>query len=243
MNQQQAEFVKDAMLQVLQQSERFDDLGNQKGRVMSDLIQHVIEELTHFKADTFNALPLSDYVDWMMFFEDTPQYFARHAQYGEGTPEELWSAYSMFDVRYIPQNDEFVKYNSKICLVVPHELYYHTPVFEYMATSSEGILQNREHTRHRKVLAMYYIFRHLNLSQTGLYTEKAKFIEFLIGRNYKNIYDSIRNPLLTPKEKKGKKSKYRIEDLEYVRPFFEELGLTEIIKMIEDDIKELKNEE
>jgi len=90
-------------------------------------------------------------------------------------------------------------------------------------------VRNPEHTTPRQVLAMYYIFEQLQVRGIDQ-TEKARFIEFLTGKNYKNIYDSIRRPLATST------GNLRREDLQYIRPLFENLGLTEIVKSINNEL-------
>ena len=61
-------------------------------------------------------------------------------------------------------------------------------------------------------------------------TNIAKFIEFLTNKNSKNIYDSVRNPLAS------KDKNFRKKDLNYIKPYFENLGLNEITKMIDNEI-------
>jgi len=88
---------------------------------------------------------------------------------------------------------------------------------------------NKEFTTARQVLAMHYIFEYMKVKNVDN-SEKARFIEFLTGKNYKNIYDAVRDPITS------KKGLLRKEDLIFIRGYFQKLGLLEIIKMIENEI-------
>jgi len=96
-------------------------------------------------------------------------------------------------------------------------------------TAAPNDLKNPEFTTARQVLAMHYLFEYTKV--VGIdQTEKAHFIEFLTGKNYKNIYDAVRSPLAT------KDGNLRKGDLRYIRPYFEKLGLREIVKMIDNEL-------
>jgi len=93
---------------------------------------------------------------------------------------------------------------------------------------AETITRNPEFTTARQVLAIHYLLQYCQASQTSS-ADVARFIEFLTGKNYKNIYKRVCNPL-------GSRDKELSEDLRFVRSFFEKLGLTEIVKMINNEI-------
>jgi len=63
----------------------------------------------------------------------------------------------------------------------------------------------------------------------GNKTEIARFIEFLTGKSYDSIYKKVREPLKL-KDSEAKK------DLEFVKAYFVKLGLSEIVKMINNEI-------
>ncbi len=112
----------------------------------------------------------------------------------------------------------------------------------------EDIIQkHKEFTAPRQVLAMHYIFEYLQVRSPeksslidptkGIsWTEQARFIELLTQRHQKTIYDLIRSPFAT------KKGNFRKEDLQFIRPFFENLGLTEIVKMINNQLQVDENQ-
>ncbi|MEP6465850.1 MAG: hypothetical protein ABJB05_06075 [Parafilimonas sp.] len=92
--------------------------------------------------------------------------------------------------------------------------------------------KNKEFTTARQVLAMHLIFEYMQLKETEIdKTDKAKFIEFLTGKDYKNIYDAVCNPFQT------KQKKFRFEDLQYIRTYFEKLGFSEIVKAINNQLE------
>jgi hypothetical protein len=89
--------------------------------------------------------------------------------------------------------------------------------------------KNPEFTTARQVLAMHYLFEYCQVRGVDQ-SKKAEFIEFLTGKNYKNIYDTVRNPLAT------KTGNFKKGDLQYIRTFFENLGLSEIVKAIGNEL-------
>jgi hypothetical protein len=90
-------------------------------------------------------------------------------------------------------------------------------------------IANPDFTTARQVLAVHYLLEFCQVRGVDQ-THKAKFAEFLTGKNYKNIYDLVRNPLTT------KTGSFRRNDLKFIRPFFEDLGLVGIVKMIDNEL-------
>jgi hypothetical protein len=81
---------------------------------------------------------------------------------------------------------------------------------------------------HRQVLAIHYLMKYCQVKDIDQKVI-SRFIEFLTSKNESNIYDWVRNPL------DGSPQKLK-EDLTYVRKYFEELGMEEIVKMINNEI-------
>jgi hypothetical protein len=95
---------------------------------------------------------------------------------------------------------------------------------------------NKEFTTARQVLAVTYLLNYCQIKNIDK-SEIARFVEFLTNKNYKSIYDKSREPMLHL-NRNG-------EDARYVKGWFERLGLNEIVRMIDNDLKELsirKNE-
>ena len=91
--------------------------------------------------------------------------------------------------------------------------------------------KNKEFTTARQVLALHFIFEQLQIRSTEIDRSlKAKFVEFLTSKNYKNIYDALENPFIT------KDKNFRFDDLKYIRDYFESLGLSEIVKGINNQL-------
>lgn len=88
---------------------------------------------------------------------------------------------------------------------------------------------NPDFTTARQVLAIHYLLEYCQVKGIDQ-THKAKFVELLTGKNYKNIYDLVRNPLAT------KTGSFRRNDLKFIRTYFEDLGLVEIVKMIDNEL-------
>jgi hypothetical protein len=94
---------------------------------------------------------------------------------------------------------------------------------------SEAVTRNPDFTTARQVLAIHYLLKYSKADQASN-ADVARFIKFLTGKNYKNIYKRVCNPL-------SSRDKELTEDLRFVRDLFEKLRLTEIVKMINNEIK------
>jgi hypothetical protein len=93
----------------------------------------------------------------------------------------------------------------------------------------QGDMKKNNATTAQQVLMMHYIFEYCQVKNIDQ-THKANFIEFFTGKNEKNIYDAVRSPLAT------KKGDFRKRDLQAIRPYFENIGLFEIVKMINNEL-------
>lgn len=95
--------------------------------------------------------------------------------------------------------------------------------------SSPTTPRKPDFTTARQVLAVHYLLRAAGMHQDKVdKSDVARLIEFLTGKNYRNIYDCVRQPLkLSDKE--------AAKDLKYIKPYFEKLGLTQITKMIDEE--------
>lgn len=86
----------------------------------------------------------------------------------------------------------------------------------------------KEFTTARQVLAVHYLLKYSNVKNIDK-TEIARFIQFLTGKNYDNIYKKLQNPFkINDKSLK--------EDLRFVRGYFERLEMTEVVKMINNEL-------
>lgn len=94
----------------------------------------------------------------------------------------------------------------------------------------EESVKNPDFTTARQVLAVHYLLEYCQVRGIDQ-TKKADFIEFLTGKNRKNIYDLVRDPLTKKRSKDLRKG-----DLQYIRTFFENLGLSETVKAIGNEL-------
>jgi hypothetical protein len=88
--------------------------------------------------------------------------------------------------------------------------------------------KNKEYTTSRQVLAVHYLLKYCQVKNIDM-TEKARFIQFLTGKNYDNIYKRVQSPL-------NGNDRHMSEDLKFVRGYFERLGMKEIAKMISNEL-------
>jgi hypothetical protein len=106
--------------------------------------------------------------------------------------------------------------------------------------------RNSEFTTARQVLAVHTLFDAANANLDNKSAE-VRLIEFLTGKNR----DAIRTKLTeilergNPSDKRSKKAvprspKSRREDLQFIKPFFERLGVSKIISAIDDEIKDIE---
>jgi hypothetical protein len=97
--------------------------------------------------------------------------------------------------------------------------------------TEEQPTNTREFTTARQVLALNFIFEQLQIRSNEIdRSAKAEFAQFLTGKSYKNIYDNFQNPYIT------KHKNFRFEDLQFIRVYFEKLGLSEIVKAINSQL-------
>jgi len=108
-------------------------------------------------------------------------------------------------------------------------------------TKIEAAERNPEFTTARQVLAVHYLLQYAKTKNVNK-TEIARFIEFLTGKNYDSIYKRVRDPAKSRKETLGS-SRELEKDMDYVKSRFERLGLTEIVRMIENEKDWLRNDE
>jgi len=92
----------------------------------------------------------------------------------------------------------------------------------------EATKRNPEFTTARQVLAIHYLLKCLEVRNVDK-TVIARFIEFLTGKNYDSIYKKVREPL------KLKDTEVR-KDLEFVKAYFMKLGLSEAVRMIDNEM-------
>lgn len=90
---------------------------------------------------------------------------------------------------------------------------------------------NKEFTLRRQILVMHYLDKAFNISNGSDRTHYAHLIELLTGKNYKNIYDYVREPF------PAKTSARLVDDLKYIRGYFVKLRLDQITALIDKDIQ------
>lgn len=96
--------------------------------------------------------------------------------------------------------------------------------------------KNKSFTTARQVLAIHYLLKYTNVQNIDA-TEKARFVQFLTGKETgtkkisdTTIYKKINSPL-------SKDNKTLLADLQYIRTYFENLGLMDIVNMINNEIE------
>ena len=139
--------------------------------------------------------------------------------------------------------DNGLNLSAKRLMIYDFESYEHAQqsyfFYVYLRKIQDGTLEVKEPeivknnltgTTAQQVLAIYYLLQAANMP-AGDKSNVARFTEFLTGKNYKNIYDAVRSPIATKA-----KGELRMKDLQFVRTHFENLGLTEIVQMINNEL-------
>lgn len=97
------------------------------------------------------------------------------------------------------------------------------------ALAATGVKKNPEFTLNRQVLALGYMLHALGVRNIDK-SVQANFIEFLINKTNKDVYDALRELEDRLLHREGK-------DAEYVIARFKELGLDDLASKIEQDLK------
>ncbi len=121
------------------------------------------------------------------------------------------------------------------------------PEFEPQARESETIdeaEQDTEITKARQLLAIYYLLKagfNLEHRVSGNVSQIAKFVHLMTGTKFTTIQNSdiYKKYLKMPNYKKDKEL---IKDLKYVRFYFSELALYNVVKLIDEEIQKAKKE-
>lgn len=215
-----AELVIACQLLVLQQQDRF----SQKEKFINVLV----EELQNFDYLISAEPPLHPETGWITFFTGEPQFKGRNDQ---PLTEMIKADFAIRGFYSTPEQklgtmieQHPVAAIRKVSNLLP-EIFEHNK----MVTGSTQ-KPAPENTTARQVLALHYLLQHSHVHSIDQ-TAKARFIQFLTGKNYKNIYDLVRSPLAT------QTGKFRRDDLQFIRPFFEDLGLVDIVEMINKELE------
>lgn len=192
------------------------------------------------KFEHINLRTNQDYLNWkdniFLFLEQVPEEFRKLTlekgiEYGE---------------KVLAYHNEFECHNPLECtinesmnrrLTLAKALFaelYPEPI-QIEADANEQNSGNPEFTTSRQVLAMHYLFEYCNVVNIDT-TEKARFIQFLTGREVNaknigntNIYKKLKSPF-------PQSEKTLINDLQFIRTYFEKLGLIEIVSKINKEI-------
>lgn len=82
-----------------------------------------------------------------------------------------------------------------------------------------------------KVLAIHYLLKAVDPEMKRKDAAKTRFINMLTGKNPDNIYKMVQNPLAT------RTGNNRLDEMEEVRKYFQELGLSQVLDLINKDFK------
>jgi len=234
----QAEFNKQGAKIKIAHSQYLDHIDIEFG----DLPAYIIDKAIVRKYERENRMQDNEYRDWWSGLQDfintVPQVYRELAlekgiEYGqkcydyhlakECNKPTSCSANESWERRITIATGALQQYTSVIEIA-------DQPVNEQL---SEQETKNPEFTTARQVLALHYIFELLQVR--GTETDKAakeRFAQFLTGKSKQNIHAAFTDPHITPKTKT-----FRFDDLQFIRKYFEDLGLSEIVKAINNQLE------
>jgi hypothetical protein len=96
----------------------------------------------------------------------------------------------------------------------------------------EEKVHHKNFTFKRQLLAMYYIFADLEVSEEVSSIKKARFLQFLLRRDYDETRKRIDKPL-----ENYPSDQARNDDLKFIRGYFIELKMVKIVEMIDEELK------
>lgn len=96
--------------------------------------------------------------------------------------------------------------------------------------------KNKEFTTKRQVLAIYYMLNELDKNTNSIdRTVKSRFIHFLTGKSESNIYKALAESHKGLENDKNNKS--AVKDFEFVKKYFDSMGLKSIVEKISNDMQ------
>lgn len=203
--------------------------------------QVLINELNAFDYQKSDATPIAHDASWIQFFTGGPAFKGVTGNPGEeiliaelavrglmATPEEALAKKIKKDpITAFRVMSELIP-NSNILTIANNQAPYN--VQSPAENESRKFESEIENTMARQVLVMHFLLEYAQVRQVDA-AVKARLIHFLTGKNGKNIYDAVRSPFAT------KTKEFRKKDLKAIRPIFEDLGLSEIVKMINNELE------
>lgn len=208
-----------------------------------DTLKRELEELCkdyQFFVLNRNYIPILDYLDFhevLIPANEETDLQKQKQMYVNAISEAGMAGLSIeMDAEEQIKYQEFIRKCNKAIEIIDFQL-LHTPPAplipeEIPTDKSENI---REFTTRRQVLAMYYLLNELDKSTHQIdRTVKARFIEFMTGKNPDSIYKTLANPL---EGLENKNPRNTLKDMEYVKSHFEKLGLPSIAQKIANDMQ------
>lgn len=98
-------------------------------------------------------------------------------------------------------------------------------------------------TTRQSTIAIYYMQKAMKFPRTtGVITEDAAFVKFLIGKDFDEIRKLLAEPIKRPDEKTGKATQSLIKDLTIVLNQFKKIQFFDGVKLVENDLDKLEND-
>lgn len=201
-------------------------MENPEGAVDYKLIGNILTEKI-IKPLRSKATPIYNAKLWQYFEPHSSQYLSYLSR------ETGRTSFTDEDHLTPEQHVNFLNHAFNLLSLSQTHLYLRSsvsePDHELNGVGEKGI--NKEFTLRRQVLVMYYLDKAFNISNNSDRTHYAHLIELLTGKNYKNIYDYVREPF------PPKISSRLVDDLKYIREYFVKLRHDQIIALIDKDIQ------
>lgn len=174
-----------------------------------------------------NATPIYNAKLWQYFEPHSSQYLSYVST------ETGRTSFADEDDLTPEQHSNFLNRALNILNLSHTHLYLSSPASEREdeLNGNDEKVAGKEFTLRRQVLVMYYLDKAFNISNGSDRTHYAHLIELLTGKNYKNIYDYVREPF------PPRTSSRLVDDLKYIREYFVKLKQDQIIALIDKDMQ------
>lgn len=196
--------------------------------------QIIINELSAFDYEQSDVTPLAPNTSWIHFFTGGSAF---RGNTSDPVKEVLTADFAIRGLISTPEEilAKQIRKDPVTAYKVTNDLFpsIHIQAPSKIQTSTIDELERErfdiDNTTARQVLVIHYLLKFAQVRNIDA-AVIARLVRFLTGKNEKNIYDAVRSPLAS------KTGNFRVKDLRAIRPIFDELGLSEIVKMIDNEI-------
>lgn len=207
--------------------QRKQKAGDSGKEYVIDLMQSTAYSIIDFNIMKFNLIPIIKEINHLQLVDEETNFSKAFEIYSKKMNKKEKT--KLFISLSIDRGfREFIEYlNEEIESISAEEQNIEIIQFEK--------INSKEFTTARQVLAMHYIFEALKVPQKRTLSAKARLCKMLTDKNVDRIKDSLENPL------EQKRLIGQDGDLVFVKKYFLDLGLENIVNAINSDLTSLSS--